>query len=169
MNAPYHGHLAPLTPPPECGAQAGHWALIGQGALRFFGLTIYQARLWAPAGFDVQHYARLPFVLAMDYQCTLSGQAIAERSLAEMRRIGRFSEAQASGWLAKMQQAFADVRAGDRISGQHDGQGEVRFAFNGETSAQWQDADFARLFFGIWLSPATVAPGLRAALAGLQD
>ena len=166
MNAPYHGHIAPLMLPPECGVEAVHWPLIGQGALQFFGLTLYQARLWAGPDFELAQYTRMPFVLAMDYQRKLSGQAIAERSLVEMRRIGRYSEAQASGWLSKMQQAFPDVRAGDRLSGQHDGQGEVRFAHNGESTAQWQDADFVRLFFGIWFASNTVAPALRAALAG---
>lgn len=139
---------------------------MGQGALQFFGVSVYQARLWAAPGFDVERYTRLPFVLAMDYQRKLSAQAIAERSLAEMRRIGRFSDAQASQWLAKMHQAFADVQSGDRISGQHDGQGEVRFACNGVPTGQWSDSDFARLFFGIWLSPLTVAPNLRALLTG---
>jgi hypothetical protein len=166
VNAPYHGHIAPLAPPPECGVAAAQWQLIGQGALQFFGVSVYQARLWAAPGFDADRYTCLPFVLAMDYQRRLSAQVIAERSLAEMRRIGSFTEAQASQWLPKMRHAFGDVQAGDRISGQHDGQGELRFARNGQLSGEWIDPDFARLFFGIWLSPLTVVPTLRALLTG---
>ena len=39
---------------------------------------------------------------------------------------------------------------------------------NGKPTGEIRDAEFARLFFGIWLSPKTSEPELRAALlAGL--
>jgi hypothetical protein len=38
--------------------------------------------------------------------------------------------------------------------------------FNGKPTAAINDKAFARLFFGIWLSPKTSAPGLRNALIG---
>lgn len=167
MNAPYHGHIAPLMPPPECGAEAARWSLLAQGTLQFFGLTVYQARLWAGAGFEPQRYERLPFVLALDYQCQLASVALAERALAEMRRIGSFSSEQASQWLQRMRQAFPDVRCGDRLSAQHDGLGEVRFAHNGLLTGQWQDQAFARLFFGVWFSNGALAAGLLDAPAGV--
>lgn len=40
------------------------------------------------------------------------------------------------------------------------------FFFNGKPTAAINDKAFARLFFGIWLSPKTSAPGLRNALIG---
>ena len=68
--------------------------------------------------------------------------------------------------LALMKQAFPDVAAGDRLLGFHDGQGQVRFFRNGEPTAQIDDVDYARLFFGIWLAPQTSAPALRESLLG---
>ncbi|MDN3920089.1 chalcone isomerase family protein [Roseateles violae] len=142
--------------------------LKGTGVLRFFGLRVYEARLWAPPGFDGEDYARHPFALELIYDRRLDGQAIAERSVAEMRRIGSFDEAQGKRWLALMTRAFPDVAATDRLLGLHDGRGEVRFFHNGRLTAQTADPEYARLFFGIWLARQTSATALREALLGQQ-
>lgn len=160
--------LAATAPPSELRALLPRARLLGSGALRFFGLRVYEARLWAVAGFDHQQYARHPFALELTYDRKLEGEAIAERSVAEMRRVGDFGEAQARRWLALMKQAFPDVGAGDRLLGFNDGQGEVRFFLNGAPTAQIGDAEYAHLFFGIWLAPQTSAPALREALLGVD-
>lgn len=141
--------------------------LVGKGVLRFFGLRVYEARLWAAPGFPPEDYARHLFALELVYDRKLEGTAIAERSIAEMRRVGSFTEEQARQWLELMKQAFPDVQAQDRLLGLNDGQGEVRFFHNGRQTAQLRDAEYVRLFFGIWLSPQTSAPAMRSSLLGL--
>lgn len=141
--------------------------LQGSGVLRFFGLRVYEARLWTQPGFEGDDYARQPFVLELAYDRRLEGQAIAERSVAEMRRGGSFDEAKAKRWLALMTKAFPDVASGDRLLGFNDGKGEVRFFHNGRLTAETLDAEYARLFFGIWLAKQTSAPALRESLLGL--
>lgn len=141
--------------------------LVGTGVLRFFGLRVYEARLWAAPGFLPEDYARHPFALELVYDRKLEGAAIAERSVAEMRRVGSFTEEQARQWLDLMKQAFPDVVAKDRLLGLNDGQGDVRFFHNGRQTAQLRDADYARLFFGIWLAPQSSAPAMRNSLLGL--
>ena len=140
---------------------------VGSAVLRFFGLRVYEARLWAANGFTPEDYNRHPFGLELVYDRKLEGAAIAERSIAEMRRVGSFTDEQARQWLSLMKQAFPDVVAHDRLLGLNDGQGEVRFFHNGRQTAQIRDAEFARLFFGIWLSPQTSAPAMRSSLLGL--
>lgn len=142
--------------------------LVGKGVLRFFGLRVYEARLWASPGFPPEDYARHPFALELIYDRKLEGMAIAERSIAEMRRVGSFTEEQTRQWLELMKQAFPDVLAQDRLLGLYDGQGEVRFFHNSRQTAQLRDAEYARLFFGIWLSPQTSAPAMRSSLLGLD-
>ena len=139
---------------------------VGSAVLRFFGLRVYEARLWATNGFTPEDYNRHPFGLELVYDRKLEGAAIAERSIAEMRRVGSFTDEQARQWLSLMKQAFPDVVAQDRLLGLNDGQGEVRFFHNGRQTAQLRDADYARLFFGIWLSPQTSAPAMRTSLLG---
>lgn len=149
-------------------AQLAGSRLLGQSTLRFFGLRIYHAQLWTMPDFRPGSALEQPLVLDLQYLRDLSGQAIAERSLQEMRRGGGFTEAQGQQWLAQMQRLFPDVRTGDRISGLHlPGQG-ARFWRNGQALGRIDDAAFSRLFFGIWLAPSTSEPEMRMALLG-QD
>ncbi|MCE4556503.1 chalcone isomerase family protein [Pelomonas sp. P8] len=157
---------AQATPPAELRAALPQARLQGSGVLRFFGLRVYEARLWVEPGFEPDTYARQPFALELVYDRRLEGQAIAERSVAEMRRVGPFDDTQAKRWLALMRQAFPDVAAGDRLLGLHEGEGQVRFFHNGRQTAEVLDADYARLFFGIWLARQTSAPALRDSLLG---
>jgi hypothetical protein len=79
--------------------------------LRFFGLRVYEARLWAAPGFLPEDYARHPFALELVYDRKLEGAAIAERSIRRCA-AGSFTEAQSRQWLELMQQAFPDVSPG---------------------------------------------------------
>ena len=138
----------------------------GEAALRFLGMRVYNAKLWTLPEFKADQGTEQPLVLELEYLRALHGKAIAERSLQEMQRAGPIAEAQAQRWLAEMQRIFPDVKAGDRISGQHlPGQG-ARFWHNGRVTGQVDDPAFARLFFGIWLAPTTSEPDMRVALLG---
>ena len=137
---------------------------LGQARLRFFGLSVYDAALWVEPGFDVAQLDSHRFVLDLHYLRTLYGKAIAERSLKEMRGVGTVSEAQAERWLDAMLKLFPDVKGGDHIAGLHlPGQG-ARFTLNDRPLGEVPDPDFARLFFAIWLSPATSEPEMRTQL-----
>ena len=142
--------------------------LQGQGTLRFLGMHIYDARLWAPGSVRPDAVERTALALELQYARTLRGPLIAERSIEEMRRVGDFSAEQGQRWEATMARMFPDVRAGDRIFGlQRPGDG-ARFLLGERFLGEVRDAEFARLFFGIWLSPRTSEPALRAALLGLS-
>ena len=140
--------------------------LAGVAPYTFWGFDIYQASLWVESGFDAAALGRQRFALELDYRRNFSGRDIAERSIAEMRRIGSFSPEQAQRWLLAMQAAFPDVNAGDRLTGVHlPGRG-AQFFSNGRFTAEVADPVFAELFFGIWLSERSSAPRLRTALLG---
>jgi len=140
--------------------------LAGTARFTFWGLAIYQARLWVEPGFDAAALVSQRYALELTYQRNFKGRDIAQRSIDEMRRIGAFSDTQAQTWLQAMQAAFPDVAPGDRITGVHlPGQG-ARFLFNGEFRAEIADPAFAQLFFGIWLSELSGEPRQRLALLG---
>ncbi|MBI3350052.1 MAG: chalcone isomerase family protein [Burkholderiales bacterium] len=141
-------------------------SLRGQGRMRYFGLSIYDIRLWSAAPVSAERWADLPLTLEIEYARSLDGGEIAKRSLKEMRRQADISDAQAAAWLAEMQAAFPDVKAGDRISGSHEPGVAAQFFVNGQPRRRVADATFARLFFGIWLSPQTSEPALRQQLLG---
>ena len=157
---------SPPAPPPEVVAALPTAVLQGRSTLRFFGLAIYEARLWAAAGFDAERYAAQPFALELRYARALAGSDIAERSIIEMQRGGSFDDEQASRWRAAMKRAFPDVVPGDRITGLQHPDGSTRFLHNGQPTSTLVDPVFARRFFGIWLAPTTSEPGLRRQLIG---
>ena len=103
------------------------------------------------------------------YARQLVGEQIASRSLKEMNRIGRINDEQSARWLTAMTQLFPDVKDGDRLTGiQRPGVG-TRFFLNGQFRGEVADAEFTRLFFGIWLSPRTSEPRLREQLLGSRS
>jgi hypothetical protein len=140
--------------------------LVGRGRLRFMGLRIYEARLWAPGRIGADDWSAQPFALELAYARALDGAAMAERSLAEMRRQRDIDPVQAERWLALMKASFPDVREGDRLTGLHRPEEGARIYFNGELRQQWPEAALARQFFGIWLAPQASVPSLREALLG---
>lgn len=155
---------AARTPSAEVSAELPQAAWVGTSRMRFFGFDIYDAQLWAAPGFRASDYTSTPFALELSYLRNLDGRAIAERSLKEMRRAGTFTPDQETRWLSAMQDAFPDVRNGDRITGMHQPGRGARFWFNGKLRATIADTEFSRHFFGIWLATWTSEPRLRTAL-----
>ena len=138
--------------------------MAGEGVLRFLGFEIYRARLWVPPGFDADNYTAQPLALELTYQRNFTAEAIAKRSIEEMRRVGSFTPQQATGWQQALQAALPDVKPGDRLLGLYQPGAGAVFKMGGRVVGEVADAEFSRLFFGIWLSPQTSEPGLRQEL-----
>ena len=155
----------PRAQPPEL----LDWRLQGQGQMRFFGLLIYDIRLWTRDKLEATNWDTQPVALELEYARSLSGAEIAKRSLVEMRRQAEITAAQARNWLTEMEAAFPDVKSGDRISGIHAPASNTDFYVNGRLQRRIADADFSRLFFGIWLSPQSSEPNLRSKLLNGLD
>ncbi|KNZ33406.1 MAG: hypothetical protein AD742_07215 [Methylibium sp. NZG] len=166
MAAVFTAAQAQPAPPSEVAAGLAGARLLGNGRLTYFGLHVYDARLWVGDGFAADNYAKLPLALELEYARALVGKLIAERSLDEMKRAGGFSDEQGQRWLAAMTQMFPDVVKGDRLTGLHRPGEAANFYLNGKVRGEVRDAEFAKAFFGIWLSPKTSEPKLRAALLG---
>ena len=136
----------------------------GKGTMRFLGFQVYDARLWAEPDFQPHQFARSALALELTYARAFSAADIASRSLQEMKRVGEFETIQAERWLSNLQSALPDVKAGDALLGVHRPGKGAEFRRDGVVTGQVADAEFSRLFFGIWLSVRTSAPELRQAL-----
>ncbi len=156
---------APAVPPEVAAAVPGA-TLQGSGRLRFIGLSVYDARLWRGAAPVAADWMAAPLALELIYLRGLVGKQIAERSIKEMRRQRDLTDDEATRWLAAMTQIFPDVKEGDRITGLVVPGLGARFAINGVVKGDVRDLEFAKLFFGIWLSEKTSEPALRRALLG---
>ena len=149
---------------PELGSALPQAQRIGSGRLSVWGFQVYDAQLWAQPEFRVANIDRLPLALELSYLRAFKAEEIAERSIKEMRRGKPVSDAQAARWTADLLRVIPDVRTGDRVMGVHKPGVGASFWVNGRSTGDVQDAEFARLFFGIWLSPNTSEPKLRDAL-----
>lgn len=158
---------APVAAPPaEAAALGSAVRLQGRGALRFFGLLVYEARLWVGTGFTADRFDSHAFALELQYARELEGAAIAQRSTVEMRRPGTATDSQLRAWQTAMLRAFPDVAPGDRLTGVHVPGEATRFFHNGRPTSSVADPTFARAFFGIWLAATTSEPRLRQQLIG---
>lgn len=136
--------------------------LLGAGTYSWFGLKIYDARLWVGAG--GYQPATAKFALDLQYARKLDGVQIADASVKEMRRMGLGTPQQHQVWLTKMNGLFLDVKDGTHITGVYLPEQGARFYLNGEMLGEVPDPDFARAFFAIWLDPKTSDRKLRGAL-----
>ncbi len=143
--------------------------LYGEASLRWFGLKIYEARLFASEQFVPQQSFQASFALELTYARTLVGEKIAQVSIDEIKRLGIGNTSQHAQWLTQMKAIFPSVKAGDRLRGVHQpGQG-AEFFFNGQPIGMIKDPEFSKAFFSIWLDPNTAEPGLRRSLLGLAQ
>ena len=138
--------------------------LVGSGRLTFWGFQVYEARLWAQPDFKATNFATQALALELSYLRAFASADVAERSISEMRRSAAINDEQADKWKAAMRQMLPDVKKGDRVMGVYRPGVGASFLMNGRVIGEIRDAEFARLFFGIWLSPRTSEPALRSAL-----
>jgi Chalcone isomerase-like len=139
---------------------------VGGARLSVWGFQVYDARLWTEPEFTAETYLQRSFALEIIYLRNVSSDDIAESSLKEMRGIGDMTDTQAQTWLAQMRKLFPDIKKGDRLVGIYKPGFGALFTLNSKPAGEVRDIEFARLFFGIWLSPQTSRPQMRLQLLG---
>ena len=149
--APYVSNLVP-------GAKA-----VGGGRLTWLGFHAYDAVLYAA---NARFVDNAPFALELTYARKFKGSAIAERSVAEIRKFGIADERELVEWQGILAGLFPDVVPGDRLTGISQTDGTARFFHNGRALGVLSDERLRRAFFSIWLDPRTSAPDLRRKLLG---
>ena len=164
VEAPTTNVVRDHTQRPELRTELPQSRLIGRAHLTVWGFQVYDATLWANPGFTADSIASQPLALELSYLRNFDSRDIAERSIAEMRRSASIDDDQARKWMAAMVKAVPDVKKGDRVIGVHRPGVGAWFWTNGKATGEIRDAEFAKLFFGIWLSPNTSEPALRKSL-----
>lgn len=159
----------PAAPPSFVQQALPAAALLGQGQMRFLGLRIYDARLWVGPQFKAADFGDHPLALELKYHRAFKGTAIAQRSIDEIRRQGELAPALAQHWQKALTALLPDVQPGDRLTGLYQ-PGQGMQLWRGELLlGSIDDAELARSFFAIWLSPRTSEPSLRTALLALRS
>jgi hypothetical protein len=161
---------APLASP----SHAANWrddlpraVALGQGDLRWFGLRIYHATLWAE---QRPFQPEQPFALQLSYYRSISRERLVQTSLDEMQRLAgnKLDAATLARWKTSLGSAFTDVAEGDQLTGVYAPGHGMRFYNQQRLLADIPDQELARAFFAIWLDERTRDTGLRRQLLGGQ-
>lgn len=145
------------------------FTLQGSGTLHWFGIKIYEAKLFAPGQLDPAQLSNRAFALELTYARDFSGKSIADKSIDEIKRLTFGNAEKRQNWQLQMQAIFPNVRTGDRIRGVHRPGAGVSFFHNDKPIGSIEDPEFTQAFFAIWLDPKTAKPSLRRELLGLAE
>lgn len=157
---------AAMTRPAELGGAINATKPYGSGSLTWLVFTAYDATLWTDAP---QWSMNAPFALTLRYRMSFTTDELVERTVDEMAKVSpAASKASLAAYSSALRRAFPNVKDGDRITALHVPGTAVRFFHNGNRTAEIADPTFADPFFGIWLSPRTSEPRLRAELLRLR-
>lgn len=138
---------------------------LGNGEMRWFGLSIYQASLWSAS---VRFDDSAPFALSLRYSRDIAGKRLVSTSIDELKRLGSRDEATLKRWEKLLATVFPDVRQGESIVGVSLPAQGALFFHQGRLTGEIADPEFARAFFAIWLDARTRAPELRERLLGMR-
>jgi len=140
-----------------------NWWQWGRSEMSWLGFPIYRATLWVAGVPTTTPAASATSALQIDYLRDIPRERLVQTSVDEMRLLGA-SEAQLQRWEPELRRVFPDVKEGDSIVGVHYPGRGAAFFHRGRATGEVVDAEFARLFFGIWLDPHSRSPSLHAAL-----
>jgi len=167
------GLILALQPPAGAVAEL---APIGSGSVRYLGLIkVYDATLYAPlmASETAILNAEESFCLQLDYAVDVPSTAFIEAADTILARQHEPAVlARLRSQIEKIHRSYRDVKGGDSYRLCYDDTNEQsRLALNDEVLATIESAEFAAVYFGIWLSPdQPLDESLRDDLfAGLQQ
>ena len=135
----------------------------GEYSFSYFIWDVYDITLYVQ---DNSSIYSGDIALSLRYKRDLNGKDITERSIEEIKNIGFRNKKYLSLWQDKMNNIFPDVTNGTVLTGIRK-KGTTSFYHNGKFVGAIDDPLFSKYFFGIWLSPQTSEPEMRASLLGI--
>lgn len=143
---------------------------IGGGELSWFGVAVYEARLFNSAGRVDEAGVTGAVALEITYRRNISRERLLRTTQREWGRLGQSlglrNRSQVEAWLDSLEGIWPDVAPGDRIVALVEPGGPTRFYGDDRLLGNIADPQFGPAFLGIWLHPDTRAPELRAELLG---
>lgn len=154
------------APPKEIASVIHADAPHGKGTYTALVITAYDAELWTDAA---QWSMDAPFALRLRYHMGFSTDDFVSRARSEMHHVDpALTDVQLDDFAKAMIPVFPPVKDGDTITALYQPGKPVTVFHNGAATGSIDAKGFAAPFFGIWLSPNSSAPGLRAALLGAK-
>lgn len=138
----------------------------GEGHMNFLFIKAYNARLWT----DAPSWSMdAPFAMEITYGMDFDTDDLTGRTIKEMKTVDPgLSDAEIARLTPELNKVYPPVKSGDRLVALYVPGKPVLFSHNGQPTGSIAGENFAKDFFGIWLSPNTSAPSLREKLLRLK-
>ena len=144
--------------------------LRGAGLLTYFFIKAYASALYLPADTPSGGWATdVPKCLQIAYLVGIDGKDFGpagEKVLARMVSAERMRAIKPQ--LAKIDKAYVDIKKGDRYDLCYAPGTGTTLKYNGKALTTVPGADFAAIYFNIWLGSKPVDDGLRDRLLALR-
>jgi hypothetical protein len=137
---------------------------IGEGRMKFFGISLYKASLWSADAIGQPDPTREPVLLRINYERDISRDRIMSITREEWRRLEVAEPGQQAIWLNQLEALLPNVRTGDQLASLTVPSEATRFYLGDKEIGTIDDPDFGEAFLAIWLDPRARAGKLRAAL-----
>jgi hypothetical protein len=159
--------VIPAQPaPPEIADVIRSDKPFGEGHVNFLFIKAYNARLWTDAS---TWSMETPCAMEITYGMSFDTEDLVERTIKEMKNVNpALSTADVAKLTPELDKVYPPVKSGDRLVALYVPGKPIMFSHNGMPTGSIAGEDFAKDFFGIWLSPNTSAPGLRKELLKLK-
>jgi hypothetical protein len=105
--------------------------------------------------------------LSLVYSRNLSGEELAKRSIAEIKKQTTLSDGTSQQWLSQLRVLMPSVKSGDRLTGVYQPSGNLLFWIGSKKIGEINDPALSEAFMGIWLSTKTSEPTMRKKLLGM--
>lgn len=135
----------------------------GEAKLSVLFWDVYESALYTPTG-SWEPSVR-PLRLQIRYLRDIAAKDLVKQTRKEWEAQS-LSHPSHPEWLATLETLWPDVTKGDLLDLYVDENNISTFYFNGEKLGEIGEPLFGEHFAGIWLSPNTTRPELRAALIG---
>ena len=137
--------------------------LVGQGAMTWMFMDIYQASLYSADGrYQRQEY---PQALKIHYKKSVSKTSLVDATNKQWQHLA-LSTARYQPWLNRLNSLWPDIKKGDNLLFYVTKNGQGIFYHNGKRLGGINSREFSDAFLGIWLSKQTSEPVLRRQLIG---
>ena len=138
----------------------------GEAQLTVLFWDIHESSLYTPTAPYLPEIQ--PLRLEIKYLRPIKAENLIEQTAKEWQAQG-LRDSRHGAWLETLGALWPDVGKHDVLALSISEDGSAAFTFNGEPLGVIEDPDFGSAFAGIWLSPKTTRPELRAALIGGTD
>lgn len=138
--------------------------LHGEGTYRWWGIKIYDAKLFVAQDFSGDALNSKPLALEITYDIDIDKKDLVETTEEEWDELKISTSEQCQSrklWAEKLLNIWPNLEQGDRLKYQVYDNGSSEFFHNEKSVGAITDENFAPCFLAIWLAEDTSASGLR--------